>query len=97
MTGIVIDQSKIRIAEELVARGAPSFPRPLAWWQRTIPVWVDAAETEDGRIALTPNGKVADGRQEELSPADIRRDLKAIQRYLDGHHSLDFSDAIQPA
>lgn len=97
MIGIVIDQSKIRIAEELVAKGASPFPRPLAWWQRTIPVWVDATETEDGRIILTPNGKVADGRQNELTPADIRRDLKAIQRYLDGRNYLDFSDAIELA
>lgn len=97
MNGIVIDQSKIRIAEELVAKGAPPFPRPLAWWQRIIPVWVDATETDNGHITLTPNGKVADGRQEDLSPADVRRELKAIQRYLDGWHSLDFSAAIEPA
>lgn len=97
MDAIVINQSKIRIAEGLVAKGAPPFPRPLAWWQRTVPVWVDAAETEEGRIILTPNGKCADGRQEELTSAGIRRDLKLIQRYLDGHYSLDFSDATEGA
>lgn len=97
MESVIIDQSKIRIDEGLVAKGAAPFPRPLAWWQRTIPVWVDAAETEDGRVVLTPNGKVADGRQEELTPADVRRDVKAIQRYLNGRNYLDFSDAIEIA
>ncbi|TGB13881.1 hypothetical protein [Streptomyces sp. MZ04] len=97
MDAIVINQSKIRIAQELVAKGAPPFPRPLAWWQRTVPVWVDAAEAEDGRIVLTPNGKFADGRQEELTRVGVRRDLKAIKRYLDRHYALDFSDAIENA
>jgi hypothetical protein len=94
MDRIVIDQSKIRIDENLVRRGAAPFPRPLAWWQRTLPIWVDAAETEDGHIVLTPNGKVADGSQIDLTPGNVRSELKQIQRYLDGRNFLDFSDAI---
>jgi hypothetical protein len=97
MDRVIIDQSKIRIDENLVAKGAVPFPRPLAWWQRTTPVWVDVAEVDGGRIALIPNGKVADGRQEELTPAAIRQDLKAIRRYLAERHYLDFSDAIEAA
>lgn len=93
MRGIVIDQTKIRIDADLVRRGAPPFPRPLTWWQRTVPVWVDVSETEDGRIVLTPNGKRADGYQYELTPAVIRREIKTIVRYLGDRRFLDFSDA----
>jgi hypothetical protein len=97
MDRIVIDQSKIRIAEDLVTKGATPFPRPLAWWQKTLPIWIDAAEAEDGHIVLTPNGKVADGSEDELTSADVRRDLKAIRQYLGGRYYLDFSDAIETA
>jgi hypothetical protein len=55
---------------------------------------VDAAETEDRHIVLTPNGKVADGSQIDLTPGKVRSELKQIQRYLDGRNFLDFSDAI---
>ena len=95
MDRIVIDQSKIRIDEDLVRRGAAPFPRPLSWWQRMVPIWVDAAETDGNRIVLTPSGKVADGSTFELTPATVRSELKAIRRYLDGREYLDFSDAIE--
>jgi hypothetical protein len=95
MDRIVIDQTKIRIDVDLVRQGAAPFPRPLAWWQRTVPVWVDASETEGSRIVLAPNGKTADGGQTELTPAVTRRYNKAIVRYLTGRRFLDFSDAIE--
>lgn len=93
MDRIVIDQTKIRIDADLVRRGAPPFPRPLAWWQRTVPLWVDVSETEDGRIVMAPNGKRADGHRYELTPPVVRRELKQIVRYLGGRRFLDFSDA----
>lgn len=93
MTRIVIDQEAIRLDPDLVRRGATPFPRPLTWWQKTLPIWVDAAEDENGRIILTPNGRTADGRQMELTPARTRRYLKAIQNYLARRRFLDFTDA----
>jgi len=95
MDRIVIDQAKIRIDANLVQRGAAPFPRPLAWWQRTLPVWATAEELDGGRIALSPSGMVADGRQLEMTPALVRRELKQIRKYLDGRRFLDFSDAIE--
>ena len=95
MDRIVIDQAKIRIDADLVRRGAPPFPRPLTWWQRTVPIWVDVSEAEDSRIVMTPNGKTADGRQTELTPAATRRYAKAIVKYLAGRRFLDFSDALE--
>ncbi|MGW2213292.1 hypothetical protein [Streptomyces sp. NPDC001781] len=94
MGRIIIDQTKIQISVDLVSRGAAPFPRPLAWWQQTLPIWVSAGELPGGRLSLTPNGKVADGRQLEMTPALIRRELKAIRRYLDSRRHLDFADAI---
>jgi hypothetical protein len=93
MDRIVIDQTKIRIDADLVRRGADPFPRPLAWWQRTVPIWVDVSETEDGQIVLAPNGKRADGYRYELTPSVVRREIKAIVRYLGDRPFLDFSDA----
>ena len=95
MDRIIIDQAKIRIDADLVRRGAPPFPRPLTWWQKTTPVWMSVEELGEGRIALSPSGKVADGRQVELTTAAVRRYLKAIVKYLAGRTFLDFSDAIE--
>lgn len=94
MDSIVIDQTKIRVDEEITDKGGITFPRPLAWWQKTLPMWIDAAETEDGRIALTPNGKFPDGSSIELTPAVVRRNIGYIRNYLDQRRFLDFSDAI---
>ncbi|WP_086559935.1 hypothetical protein [Streptomyces africanus] len=93
MDRIIIDQAKIKVDENLVRRGAPPFPRPLTWWQRTVPIWVDVSEAEDGRIVLTPNGKRADGYQYELTPAVVHQEIKAIVKYLGDRRYLDFSDA----
>jgi hypothetical protein len=92
---IIIDQTKVRIDPDLVRRGAPPFPRPLAWWQRNMPLWVDASETEDGRVVLIPNGKTPDGRQVELTPAAVRRHVEAAAKCLAGMRFLDFSNAVE--
>jgi hypothetical protein len=92
---LIIDQTKVRIDPDLVHRGAPPFPRSLAWWQRNMPLWVDTSETKDGKIVLTPNGKHADGRQTELTPAAAHHNVKAIARYLSNLTFLDFSDAFE--
>jgi hypothetical protein len=97
MHRVVIDQTKIQIREDLVARGAAPFPRPLTWWNRTLPIWITASESVDGNLILEPNGKVADGRQLELTPTVLRGEMKAIRTYLDGRHTLDFSNAIVEA
>lgn len=94
MRSIVIDQSKIRIDEKLATKGAAPFPRPLEWWDRTLPVWVTVSESVDGLLILEPNGKVADGRQLDLTPVQVRNDLKAIRQYLSSRRYLDFSDAL---
>lgn len=94
MINVTIDQTKIVIDAGLMARGAAPFPRPLAWWRKTLPIWVDADEVENGYIVLSPNGKVADGRVLELTPAAARRYRAQIIRYLSGRSFLDFSDAI---
>ncbi|GFE20103.1 hypothetical protein [Streptomyces nigrescens] len=95
MDRIVIDQSKIRVDESIKAKMKPGseFPRPLSWWQMTIPCWLDASEGEYGRIVLTPNGRCADGRVVELAPVERRRDVKAAMQYLASRRFLDFSDA----
>jgi hypothetical protein len=94
MNRIVIDQSKIHIREDLVLRGAPGFPRPLEWWQRSLPVWVTASEGIDGSLILEPNGKMANGCQLELTAKVLRGEMQAIRRYLADRQVLDFSDAI---
>ncbi|MGY5634192.1 hypothetical protein ACW7N6_38270 [Streptomyces sp. UC1A3] len=93
MRSIVIDQDRIHIDADLVRRGATPFPRPLTWWQRTVPVWIDVSETEGGQIVMKPNGRRADGHQDELTPAVVRQGIKAIVKYLGDRRYLDFSDA----
>ncbi|MFE1451939.1 hypothetical protein [Streptomyces olivaceoviridis] len=94
MHRIVIDQTKVRIDEQLIRRGATPFPRPLEWWQRTLPIWVTASEGIDGTVILEPNGKVANGRQRKLTPTVLRQEMKAIRSYLASRTHLDFSDAL---
>ena len=87
---IVIDQTKIRVSDE----AAPPFPHPLDWWQRYVPCWLTVSEDEQGRLVLTPNGHRADGFACEPTQAAVRRDLKAVTRWLDGNLVLDFTHAI---
>ena len=94
MNAVILDQVKVRIDPALKIKPGAEFPRPLAWWQRYVPVWLDATEDEQGRIALTPNGHVADGRVQELTPALIRRDVQLALSWLGRHIHLDFTDAI---
>ncbi|MET9056180.1 hypothetical protein ABZW50_34150 [Streptomyces bacillaris] len=76
---LVLDQTKIRIRADLVAKGAPPFPRLLTWWQRNAPCWLDVSLDTDGRIVLEPNGKRADEVVREVTPALRRRDLAAAK------------------
>ncbi|RXS84183.1 hypothetical protein EST92_11535 [Streptomyces sp. TM32] len=95
MDRIVIDQSKIRVDESIKAKMKPGseFPRPLSWWQKFVPCWLDASEDASGHIVLAPNGRRADGHVYELTPAIRRREMKAAARFLSERLYLDFSDA----
>ncbi|WP_055694668.1 hypothetical protein [Streptomyces prasinopilosus] len=97
MHRIVIDQSKIRLDQDLARRGAPGFPRSLKWWQRNTPGFTDATILDDDRIALTINDKLPNGQRIELTPAIIRRRMNALRTALDNRMFLDFSDAIVEA
>ncbi|MEV7491447.1 hypothetical protein AB0O08_11900 [Streptomyces anulatus] len=96
-TRLVLDQSKIRIRADLVAKGAPPFPRPLAWWQRNVPCWLAVSLDADERIVLEPNGVRADGVVREVTPMLRRRELDAARKWLRGWSALDFTDALNPA
>lgn len=93
---IVIDQTKIRISDELAARMKPGaeFPRPLAWWQHIVPIWLTASEDTDGHIVLTPNGHRADGHVYDVTPTVARQEIRAARQWLAGRSHLDFTDAI---
>ncbi|GHJ04719.1 hypothetical protein TPA0906_65840 [Streptomyces olivaceus] len=93
-TALIIDQSKIRIDEGLIRRGAPGFPRSLDWWKRNTPLWLDATEDEQGRIILEPNGLQANGVTREVTPALRRRHLQYARSWAAGLTFLDLSDAI---
>ncbi|MFZ4150454.1 hypothetical protein [Streptomyces pseudogriseolus] len=93
-TALVVDQLKIRIDEDLVRRGAPGFPRSLDWWKRNTPLWLDVAESEQGRIILEPNGRQANGTVREVTPALRRRHLQYVRNWAAGLIFLDLSDAI---
>ncbi|OMI34437.1 hypothetical protein [Streptomyces sparsogenes] len=97
MDRIVIDQAKIQIDDSLKVKPGSEFPRPLDWWQRIVPCWLDASEDEHGHIVITPNGHRADGHVYELTPAVIRREMKAAMRFLGERRFLDFTDAIVTA
>lgn len=90
MDRIVIDQSKIRIVTEKPVRPGAEFPRPLDWWQRYVPVWLDASVDGD-LIVLEPNGWCANGTRRELTPADRRRHLATAERWLGSLLFLDFT------
>ena len=94
MSRLVLDQSEIRISEELVARGAPAFPRPLAWWRRNAPIWLDVSLDSAGRVVLEPNGQRADGAALEVTPALRRCRIAAARTWMDNQIYLDFTDAI---
>jgi len=97
MHRIVIDQSKIRIDEDLVRRGAPGFPRSMDWWKRNTPLWLDATEDEQGRIVLEPNGRQADGTVREVTPMLRRRHLQYARNWATSRAFLDLSDALVEA
>ncbi|WP_327335872.1 hypothetical protein OG384_04360 [Streptomyces sp. NBC_01324] len=97
MNRIVLDQSKIRISEELVSRGAPSFPRSLAWWRRNVPGWLDVSLDGNGHVVLEPNGWRADGAVLEVTPALRRRRITAARAWVDNQTFLNFTDAIVTA
>ncbi|MFF4645001.1 hypothetical protein [Streptomyces sp. NPDC001389] len=95
MNAVVIDQVQVRIIDpNHKAKPGAQFPRPLTWWQRYVPIWLDASEDDRGRIVLTPNGRIADGRVQELTPTLIRRDVQLALRWLDNQIHLDFTDAL---
>lgn len=96
MDRIVIDQTRIRISPEVKVKPGSEFPRPLKWWRKTVPIWLDASEDGEGRIVLEPSGHRADGVVLELTPAKRQRDLKYALRYPRGRRFLDFSDALVP-
>lgn len=97
-TRIVIDQTKIRVSDEIAARMKPGaeFPRSLDWWQRIVPCWITASEDADGHIVLAPNGHSAGGHVYELTPAVMRREMQYARAWLAdwnrGH--VDFTDAL---
>lgn len=91
---IVLDQSKIRVGEDLVARGAPAFPRPLAWWERNVPLWLDVSLDADGRVVLESNGKRADGAVFEVTPALRRRRLADARAWMGDRIHLDLTGAV---
>ncbi|MFJ1744354.1 hypothetical protein ACIOG4_37610 [Streptomyces microflavus] len=91
---IVLDQSRIRIGEDLVARGAPAFPRPLVWWERNVPLWLDVSLDADGCVVLEPNGRRADGAVFEVTPALRRRRLAAARSWLGDRVHLDLVGAV---
>ena len=93
-TALIVDQAKIRIDEDLVRRGAPSFPRSMDWWKRNTPLWLDVAEDDEGRILLEPNGRQADGAVHEVTPALRRRHLQYARNWATSLIFLDLSDAI---
>ncbi|EFL29426.1 hypothetical protein SSOG_09140 [Streptomyces himastatinicus ATCC 53653] len=95
MHSIVLNQSKIRIDASLKPK--TGFPRPLDWWQRYVPIWVDASEDVLGNIVLKPNGKQANGRVREMTPVVRRREIRAIRKWMDDQVYLDFADAIVEA
>ncbi|WP_432111392.1 hypothetical protein [Streptomyces sp. YPW6] len=95
-TRLVLDQTKIRIRPDLVAKGAPPFPRPLTWWQRNAPCWLDVSLDNSGHVVLEPNGTRADGVVVEVTPARRRRDLAAVRNWLLGWNGLDVTDALDP-
>ncbi|MEU0133372.1 hypothetical protein ABZ172_04925 [Streptomyces sp. NPDC006296] len=91
---IVLDQSKIRISEALDVKPGAEFPRTLAWWQRYVPLWLDASLDSDGHVVLEPNGRRADGSALDATPALRRRRMKAAERWMDNQIHLDFTNAI---
>ncbi|MFF8590041.1 hypothetical protein ACF061_01135 [Streptomyces sp. NPDC015220] len=91
---IVIDQSKVRVVDELIQRGAPGFPRSLTWWRRNVPLWLDVTENEQGHIVLQPNGHQADGTVLEVTPALRRRHIRYAHDWVGSRVFLDLSDAI---
>ena len=90
---IVLDQSKIRIITTKTPKPGAEFPRPLAWWQRNVPGWLDVAIDGNGFVVLEPNGKRANGVVREVTPVLRRRYVKAAQTWMDGLVYLDFPDA----
>lgn len=97
MVEVVIAQSKIRIDSRVDVKPGSEFPRPLEWWQRYVPVWLDASEDVMGNIVLTPNGRIADGRRQEVTPALARRDARQALIWLSSQVYLDFTDALVQA
>jgi hypothetical protein len=91
---LAIDQSEVRVSDELTARGAPGFPRPLAWWQRYVPIWLAVTEGEQGRLTLEPNGRRADGVVLEVTPALRRRHLRCALNRIAYQIHLDYSTAV---
>jgi hypothetical protein len=91
---LVIDQSEVRVSERLAARGAPDFPRPLSWWQRYAPSWLDLTEDDQGRLVLEPNGHRADGAVLEVTPALRRRHLRYARNWIGNQIHLDVSNAV---
>ncbi|MFG2747994.1 hypothetical protein [Streptomyces xanthophaeus] len=96
MSAVILDQAKVRIDPALKVKPGAEFPRPLAWWQRYVPIWLDATEDGQGHIVLTPNGRIADGRVQGVTPAIARRDVQRALAWLDNQIHLDFTDAIVP-
>ncbi|MGW0334312.1 hypothetical protein ACWD0J_20995 [Streptomyces sp. NPDC003011] len=94
MQKLVIDQSEVRLSERLAARGAPGFPRPLSWWQRYAPSWLDVTEDDHGRLVLEPNGHRADGIVLEVTTALRRRHLRYALNWIGDQIHLDFSSAV---
>jgi hypothetical protein len=93
-TALVIDQTKVRIDDDLVRRGAPGFPRSVSWWERNTPLWLDVAEDDQGRIVLTSNGRRADGVVLAVTASLRRRRLQYAREWASNLVFLDLSDAI---
>ncbi|GAA2680053.1 hypothetical protein GCM10010400_49280 [Streptomyces aculeolatus] len=94
MNRIVIDQTKIRISDEITVKPGSEFPRPLWWWQRWTPVWLDVSENADGHLVFEANGKRADGKVFEVTPQLRRNALRGARRWMADLRYLDFSDAL---
>lgn len=59
--------------------------RDAAWWNRYIPIWLDAEIDDAGIVSLIPNGKRADGVVLDMTPALRRSRSRAASKWVAEH------------
>lgn len=90
---VVLAQAAILIDPALEPKCG--FSRPLSWWEKTAPVWIDVSLDAEERLVLAPSGRRADGFVAELTGAFCRRKHQQIHDWLGGHICcLNFSHAV---